>query len=458
MGWYSGLGERMSRRILIIGGNAAGVNAANSARKTDSSAEITIIEKEKYSAYSRCGIPFALGGEVPQLEDLQVFPSSHYSIMKIDLRLETTARLVDPKEKTVSIEEKNGKTESIKYDSLILATGASPFLLPIKGHNLPGVFPIRTIEDGRKIAQFMDDSKGAVIIGAGFIGLEAAHALSSKNIKTVIVELMPQVIPTMFDPDMARIVQRRIEEHGVEVMVNSRVTEILGDDKVVGVRAEDREIPAEIVIMATGVRPDVGLAQSIGCEIGVTRGIRVSMRMETSVPGVYAAGDCVESQNRMTGKPCLIQLGTCSVRQGKTAGINAAGGYATYPGAMASAVSKFFDIEVGGVGLMERAARSEGFQTVSGSVSGKTRAEYFPGGKEIRVKLIAEPTMGRILGGQIIGGEEVTQRVNMLSVAIERGMSVWDLAKADTAYAPPLAETWEPVALAAEVTTMRIRR
>ena len=399
-----------------------------------------------------------LGEKFLELEDLQVFPSSHYDIMKIDLRLETTAKLVDPKDKTVTIEEKNGKTEILQYDSLILATGASPFILPIKGHNLPGVFPIRTIEDGRKIARLMEDSKGAVIIGAGFIGLEAAHALSSKNIKTVVVELMPQVIPTMFDPDMARIAQRKIEENGVEVMVNSRVTEILGDDKVVGAKAEDKEIPAEIVIMATGVRPDVSLAQSIGCEIGVTRGIRVNMKMETSVPGVYAAGDCVESQNRITGKPSLIQLGTCSVRQGKTAGINATGGYATYPGSMASAVSKFFDIEVGAVGLMERVARSEGFQTVSGAVSGRTRAEYFPGGKEIRVKLIAEPIMGRLLGGQIIGGEEVTQRVNMLSVAIERGMSVWDLAKADTAYAPPLAETWEPVALAAEVTTMRIRR
>ena len=448
----------MARKIAIIGGNAAGVNAANAARKTDPSAETTIVEREKYSAYSRCGLPFVLGGEIPKLEDLIVFPPSHYNLMKIDLRLETGAKAIDAKAKTVQIKDKDGKTETLQYDSLILATGASPFIIPIRGYNLPGVFPIRTIEDGRKITQAMEEAEGAIIIGAGFIGLEAAHALNEKNIKCTVVELLPQVIPTMFDPDMARIAQRKIEEHGVEVMVNSRVTEILGDKKVTGVKVESKEISADLIIMATGVRPNVELAQAIGCEIGVTRAIKVNMRMETTVPGVYAAGDCVETQNRLTGKPSLIQLGTCSVRQGKVAGINAAGGYATYPGSMASAVSKFFDMEVGAAGLMERVARSEGFQTVSGAVTGKTRAEYFPGSEEIRVKIVAEPTMGRVLGAQIIGGEEVTQRVNMLAVAIERGMTVWELAKADTAYAPPLSETWEPVALAAEVTSMRIRR
>jgi len=448
----------MSRRIVIIGGNAAGVNAANAARKTDPTAEITILEREPYSAYSRCGLPFVLGGEIPNLEDLVVFPNSHYQLMKIDLRLETVAKSIDAKAKTVQIEGKNGRAETLQYDSLVLATGASPFIIPIKGHNLPGVFPIRTIEDGRKIGQAMEDAKGAVIIGAGFIGLEAAHALTERNIRTTVVELMPQVIPTMFDPDMARLVHRKIEEHDVEVMVNSRVTEILGDKKVTGVKVGEKEIPADLVIMATGVRPNVDLAQAIGCEIGVTRAIRVNMRMETTVPGVYASGDCVETQNRLTGKPSLIQLGTCSVRQGKVAGINAAGGYDTYPGAMASAVSRFFDIEVGATGLMERVARAEGFQTVSGAVSGRTRAEYFPGNKEIRVKMIAETSVGRVLGAQIIGGEEVTHRVNMLSVAIERGMNVWELAKADTAYAPPIAETWEPIVLAAEVASMRIRR
>jgi len=448
----------MTRKIVIIGGNAAGVNAANAARKTDSSAEITIIEREKYPAYSRCGLPFVLGGEIPELEDLVVFPSSHYQLMKIDLRLETVAKSIEPKAKTVQIEDKYGKTETLPYDSLILSTGAAPFIIPIRGYDLPQVFAIRTIEDGRKIAQIMEDVKAAVIIGAGFIGLEAAHALSEKNVKTTVVELLPQIVPTMFDPDMAKIVQRKIEEHGVDLMVNSTVTEILGNKKVTGVKTEGKEIPADLVIMATGVRPNVELAQVIGCETGVTRAIKVNMKMETSVPSVYAAGDCVETQNRLTGKPSLIQLGTCSVRQGKVAGTNAAGGYATYPGAMASAVSKFFDMEVGAAGLMERVARSEGFQTVTGAVTGRTRADYFPGNEEIRVKIIAEPVLGRVLGAQIVGGEEVTQRVNMLAVAIERGMTVWDLAKADTAYAPPLSETWEPVVLAAEVTSMRIRR
>jgi len=379
-------------------------------------------------------------------------------MMKIDLRTETTAKSIDTKEKTVQLEKKEGETETLRYDSLVLATGATPFIVPVEGRELPNVFAIRTLDDGRKIQEAMKNAKSAVIIGAGFIGLETAHAFVENNIETTVVELLPSIIPTLFDYDMAGYVQKKIEEGGVRMLMGRRITEVLGDKKVKGVKIGDMEIKADLVVMATGVRPSVDLAREIGCELGITRAIRVNPRMETNVPGVYAAGDCVESQSMITGLPCLIQLGTNAVRQGKVAGINAAGGYSTFPGVICAAMSKMFDFEIGAAGLTESQAQQVGFRTVSGIVTGTTRAEYFPGAKEIRVKIIAEPYMGRVMGAQIVGGEGVAHRVNMLSIAIQSEMTVRQLMNADTGYAPPMADTWEPVALAAEVAAKKIQR
>lgn len=446
------------RKIVIVGANAAGINATNAARKTDPTADITLVTKEKYPAYSRCGIPYVLSHEIPKFEDLIVFPPSHYRMMKIDLRTKTTAKSIDTKEKTVQLEKKEGETETLKYDSLILTTGATPFIVPVKGRELSNVFTIRTLDDGEKIQKAMKNAHSAIIIGAGFIGLETAHALIENNIQTTVIELLPSIIPTLFDYDMAGYVQKIIEKNGVRMLMGRRVTEILGDKKVTGVKIGPMEIEADLVIMATGVRPSVDLAREIGCELGITRAIRVNPRMETSVPQVYAAGDCVESRSMITGLPCLIQLGTNAVRQGKVAGTNAAGGYSTFPGVICAAMSKIFDFELGAAGLTENQAQKVGFRTVSGIVTGTTRAEYFPGGKEIKVKIIAEPYMGRIMGAQIVGGEGVAQRVNMLSIAIQNEMTVRQLMNADTGYAPPMADTWEPVALAAEVAAKKVER
>jgi NADH oxidase (H2O2-forming) len=448
----------MGRKIVIIGCNAAAINAANAARKTDREAEITMVTAEKYPAYSRCGIPYVLAGEIPKFEDLIVFPPSHYKLMKIDLRTETVATSVDPNMKVVQIQQKDSKPDKLSYDSLILATGASPFVLPVKGRELPGVFTIRSIEDGAKIREAMEEAKNAVVIGAGFIGLETAHAFVEKGINTTIIEMMPHIMPTMFDKDMADIAMKRIEEHGVNVALSTRVTEITGEKKVTGVKAGEKYFPAEIVIMATGVRPNVDIARSVGCELGITRAIKVNSRMETTVPSIYAAGDCVESLSIITKQPCLIQLGTNAVRQGKVAGINAAGGYATFPGTVCSAVSKMFNIQVGAAGITETQARSLGLKTISGTVEAKTRAEYFPGAKDIRVKIVVEAFSTKVIGGQLIGGEEVTQRVNMISFAIMKEATALELSQADTAYAPPLCETWEALALAAEVASMRLKR
>lgn len=448
----------MTRKIVIIGANAAGVHAANAARKTDPQAEITLIEKEPYPAYSRCGIPYVMAGEIPSFDDLVAFPPSHYKIMKFDLRLETTARSINHDDKIVLIEDKEGNVEELKYDSLILATGADPFIIPIEGHNLPGVFAMRTVDDGRAIQEAMKTAESAVVIGAGFIGLETAHAFVENKIKTTIIELLPYILPALFDEDMADYTQKKIEEHGVNVVVGRRVDAILGKDKVEGVSAGGEEIKADVIVMAAGITPRTDLIRKLGVELGVTRAIRVNPRMETNVSGIFAAGDCVESRSSITGLPCLYQLGTNAVRQGTTAGVNAAEGYVTNPRVICSAVSKIFDFELGAVGLSQYQATKVGFQTLSASITGRTRAPYFPGGKEIKVKIIAEPVAGRVMGAQLVGGENVAQRVNMLSVAIQKEMTALELSLADTSYAPPVAETVEAVATAAEIVAKKIRR
>jgi len=448
----------MSDRIVIIGANAAGINAANAARKNNGKAEIILVENDKFPAYSRCGIPYVLAKEIPKFNDLIIFPPSHYRMMKLDLRTETKAINVNPNEKSVLLEGKDGKIEKVTYDSLILTTGATPFIIPIKGRDLPGVFTIRTLDDGRAIQTAMKNAKSAIIIGAGFIGLETAHAFIENKIQTTIIELLPSITPALFDNDMAGYAQKMIEANGVKMLMGRRVTEIVGEEKVTGVRVEGDVIDADIVIMATCVRPNINLARQIGCELGVTRAIRVNPRMQTTVSNVYAAGDCVESRSMITGLPCLIQLGTSAVRQGKVAGTNAAGGYSTFPGVICTAMTKIFNFEIGAAGLTEKQAQDVGFKTVSGTMTGTTRAEYFPGKRDIRVKIVAEPYMGRIMGAQIVGGEGVAHRVNMLSIAIQSEMSVRQLMNADTGYAPPMADTWEPVALAAEIAARKIRR
>ncbi|RJS86327.1 hypothetical protein CW704_05830, partial [Candidatus Bathyarchaeota archaeon] len=441
----------MARKIIIIGAHAAGTDAASAARKTDRSAEITVITNQKVAGYSPCGIPFVLGRHISSFEDLIVFPPSYYQMMKIDLRLETTAKKINVEDKTVEIEDKNGKSEILQYDSLILATGAYPFVPPIKGREKKGVFPLRTLEDGKRINQALEKAKSAVVIGAGLIGLEAAVSFVERGLKTTVVELLPQVCPAMLDKDTARLVQKHLEEKGLKVVTGKGVDEILGDDHVSGVSVAGEEIPADLVIVATGVRPNVQLAKEAGIAIGETRGIKTNMRMETSVKDVYAAGDCAESVNLITKRPMLSQLGTTAVRQGKVAGINAAGGYSVFMGCLGSCVTKLFDLEIGATGLTGFAASRAGIETVAGTITSKTRADYYPGGKPVRVKIIVDKDTERIVGGQIVGGEEVTQRINALSFAIQKQMTVRELAKADTCYAPPVNETWEPMVLAAEI-------
>ena len=448
----------MPRRIVIIGAHAAGVDAASAARRTDRTAEITLITKQKRAGYSPCGIPFVLGRHIPSFDKLVVFPQSFFRMMKLNLMLETAAKNIDTKNKTVEIQDKTGKQETLQYDSLIIATGAYPFVPPIKGREKQGVYVLRTLEDGEKIDQAIKDgAETAVVMGAGLIGLETAVALQERGLRTTVVELLPQILPTMLDADMAKGVQETLEQKGINMMVNKGVEEFLGTDKVTGIIAGGEQINADLVIAAFGVRANTELAKKAGITIGETRGIKTSMRMETNVKDIYAVGDCAESINLITKRPTLCQLGTTAVRQAKVAGINAAAGYAVFHGVLGSSVTKLFDTEIGVTGLTEFFARRAGLETVVGTITSTTRAGYYPGGLPIKIKLVVEKESQRIVGAQIIGGEEVTQRINALSFAMQKQMTVRELAKADTAYAPPLNETWEPMVLAAEIALRKLR-
>ena len=448
----------MARHLIIIGANAAGIEAASAARKKDRAAEITLITSERNAGYSRCGLPFVIGGQIPNFKDLIVYPPAYFQMLKLNLRNETKATIINTKEKTVTVLTKEGVNETLPYDSLVIATGADSFMPPIKGREKLGILSLRGIVDGEKIdAAVKAGAKSAVIMGAGLIGLEVGVGLMERGLKVIILEMLPQILPQLLDADMAKLVQEHLEEKGMRILTNKGVEEFLGEDKVTAVMAGGERIEADLFISAFGVRANTKLAVDAGIPLGESRAIKTNGRMETDVKDVYAVGDCAEAPNLITHKPMCAQLGTIAVRQGKVAGANAGGGYSQFGGILASAVTRLFEIEAGNTGLTETSASRNRIEVVTGAISSKTKADYFPGAKPIKIKLIVEKESQRIIGGQVVGGEEVTQRINCLSFAIQKGMSIRELAKADTAYAPPLNETWEPMILAAERVLMKLR-
>jgi NADH oxidase (H2O2-forming) len=269
--------------------------------------------------------------------------------------------------------------------------------------------------------------------------------------------MLPQILPQLLDADMAKMVQQHLEEKGMIIQLNKTVEEFLGENKVTAVKAGGEVIEADLFISAFGVRANTKLAVEAGIPLGESRGIKTNDRMETEIKDIYAVGDCAETTHIITHRPVCPQLGTVAVRQGKVAGVNAGGDYSLFSGVLISAITRLGELEAGNTGLTETAAQRNRIEVVTGTISSKTRADYFPGAKPIKVKLVVEKESQRIVGAQIIGGEEVTQRINALSFAIQQGMTVRQLAKADTAYAPPLCETWEPMVLAAEMVLMKLR-
>ena len=464
----------MARKIVIIGAGCGGGTAAQFARKTDRESEITMIERETYPQYSRCGLPYGISGIIPELTNLIEAPEERLKKSRIGLLLGTTVTKVDQHKRIVFAQSLNGEKHEFEYDSLVLATGAKASVPPIKGvfreggkpgELMPGWFVLRTIDDARGIQSLGYKGKRAVVIGAGLVGLEVAEALMIRGCKVTIIEYLPNCILAMVDDDMAQMMADAITKHGVKLFTEHEVTELLGDIKTNGVVArnrktgEEREFYADLIVIATGQRGETELAKQIGCSVGVTKQIVVDDRCETCVQGVYAVGDCTEYPEIVTGKPTVSGLGTIAVKMAMVAGVNAAGGDERLPkGFLQTRATEPFGCQVAAVGPTTPQLEAAGIKPVIGKVRGFTLPDYYPGRKEIYVKVLAHPQTGKILGAQIVGEERVHMRINAFAVAIQAGMTVNDFAKLETAYCPPAAPTMDVITIACEAVRVKMSR
>ena len=437
--------------LVVVGNGAAGTTAALEARKRDQEANIILISKSKDLQYSPCALPFVIEGDIKSFDDLVIHTQDFYKKLKIELKLETEVTKILPKEN--KIETSSGE---IPYDKLIIATGGHPKIPPIPGTDLENVFTLATLEDGRSLNSAAATAKKAVIIGAGMVGLETAAALKKRGLDVTVVEMLPQVLPQVLDQEVAKEVQEHLSLMGIKFLLDTQVSELKGIGKVEAVIA-GKTLPADLVLIAAGVRKNTKLAEGAGIKIGVTEGIKVDSSLRTGIPNIYAAGDCVEATDLITGKPASSMLGTAAVRQGKIAGSNVAGGELEFWPVLNSTITRIGKLEVGTVGLTEAAAKKHGLEISKATFTGSSRPEYFPGGKPITVKLVSDAS-GKIIGAQLVGGERIFGRLLALSYAIQKGITAKELAFAETPYCPPVSPTIDPITIAAELLLRRLKK
>jgi NADPH-dependent 2,4-dienoyl-CoA reductase/sulfur reductase-like enzyme len=345
----------------------------------------------------------------------------------------------------------DGAEATESFDRLVLGTGATPVRPALPGIDARGIYGVQTLAQGIELRGAVDASPGphAVVVGAGYIGLELAEALVGRGMNVSVVEGAPQPMPT-FDPDMGALVADALREIGVDLHLEQPVEGFdVEGGAVRAVRTKDHALPADLVVLGLGVRPASGLAADAGIEIGDTGGIVVDDHQRTSAEGVFAAGDCVETFHRVSRRPIAIALGTHANKQGRVAGINCSGGDVTFPGVIGTAVSKICKFEVARTGLSEREASDSGFDATAVTIEATTRAGYYPGARPITVKLVVERAGGRVLGGQIIGEEGAAKRIDVVAMAVWTELAVSDLLNVDLGYAPPFSPLWDPVLVAA---------
>jgi len=438
----------MTDRLVVIGGDAAGMSAAMQVRRRQPDREIVVLEKGRWTSYSACGIPYLVGGSVEDIDDLVArSPETFRAAHDIDVRLGHEARAIDLDAREVEAwDAEAGASVRVAFDTLHVATGARPLRPDLPGVDHPMVHGVQTLDDAARLEAEVHGRDGlrVVVVGGGYIGLEMAEAFVQRGLDVTIVEAGAQVMPSL-DADVAAPLVGALEGLGIDVRLGTAL-EAVEDGAVV---AGGEHLPADLVVLGLGVVPNAGVAADAGLAVGVKGAIRVDRRQRTSADGVWAAGDCCESRHMVAGVPVHIALGTVANKQGRVAGINIAGGYASFPGALGTAVTKVCSVEIGRTGLSLGECERYGFAAVEASVEGESRAGYLPERRKIRVKALAEVGTGRLLGAQIVGEEGTAKRIDVLATAIQAGLTAEEVVELDLGYAPPFGPVWDPVHLVA---------
>ncbi|MBU3133997.1 FAD-dependent oxidoreductase [Clostridium gasigenes] len=431
-------------RILVIGAVAAGTSVAAKARRNNDDAEIVIYERDNDISYSGCGLPYYIGGEIEDIGELTPRDSKFFK-KKYNVDVLTGHEVLNINPNTKELTVKNLNTQEIfvdKYDKLILGTGATPFMPNIKGIKNENVFFLRNVQSARNIRGFIENNKPkhAVIVGTGFIGFEMLENLMDTGVNVTIVEKQGKITPNL-DEDMATFLEKALIKKNISIIKNASIIDILKDKVVLG---DGKEIKSDMVIMATGVKPNVSLAKEAGVEIGITGAIKVDTSMRTNIADIYACGDCIETFSSITGKAVYRPLGSTANKTGRIAGDVVTGGKLRYRGNLSTGIFKLFDMAIGSTGLSEKEALEEGYEIVMCHNIKPDKPSYFKG-KEMVIKAIADKKTEKILGVQIVGYEGVDKRLDVFVTLITYGAKVDELFHLDLAYAPPFSTTKDPV-------------
>ncbi|WP_415959860.1 FAD-dependent oxidoreductase [Streptomyces sp. 021-4] len=453
-----------AERLVVIGGDAAGMSAASQARRLKGPDELEIIAFERggFTSYSACGIPYWVSGDVGGPDDLIARTPEEHRERDIDLRMRTEVTEIDVAGQRVrALDRESGDAYWTGFDKLVIATGARPVRPELPGIDAPGVHGVQTLGDGQALLDSLDHATGrrAVVVGAGYIGVEMAEAMLKRGFEVTVLNRGKQPMATL-DPDMGKLVHDAMDGLGITTVNGASVTKILTgpDGRVSEVATEERTYPADVVVLGIGVEPEAELAREAGLTVGPHGGILTDLAMRAvGHENIWAGGDCVEVLDLVAGRSRHIALGTHANKHGQVIGSNLGGGYGTFPGVVGTAVSKVCDLEIARTGLREKDARAVGLRYVTATIESTQRAGYYPGAKPMTVKMIAELRTGRLLGVQIVGREGSAKRVDVAAVALTAGMTVEQMTALDLGYAPPFSPVWDPVLVAARKTVAAVR-
>ena len=439
-------------KTVIVGGVAAGASTGARLRRLDESADIVVLERGQYVSFANCGLPYHIGGEIPDRESLLLqTPESLAKSLALDVRTGQDVIRIDRAAKQVEVRDlRQGRTYRESYDKLVLCTGAEPVRPPIPGGDDPSVDVLRDIPDmDRIIAKIENGASSAVIVGGSYIGLELAEAFRSRDLKTTVVERSERLMPWL-DPEMTRILDFHVKTHELDVRLGTSAKSVRhGKDKTFMLDLSDgTSIEADIVVMAAGARPNVGLARDAGLAIGPRGGIVVDAQMRTSAPDILAAGDAVETAHLLTGAPTLSMLAGPANRQGRIAADTICGRHTEYRGTQGTAVVKVFDMTAGGTGMTETELHAAGIDFRKVYTHQNGHASYYPGTSPLFLKVLFDPAQGKLLGAQVLGWDGVDKRIDVLAVALRAGMTVYDLENLELAYAPPYGSAKDPINMA----------